>query len=538
MKPAMKNLLFLFFVYYCCANAIAQIPPPNVRIYPSSVTQTEPTVAVDPENPDRLFASAVTINTATTFTSEGVYVTTDGGIHWNGSDTCKGQLLANHGGDPGVMIHGNGRLVLTHIGRFFPGVYSHYSTDFGQTWSNAYTISSDQPEDKGSSAMDDHPSSPYYGRMYTAWVRLVVPYPVSFSSSTDAGTSWAPVSVVNPGPPARCSGGAIATGIDGKVYVCWSGVTSAAPFTEDFAGFAFSTDGGGTWTVTQNAFDMNGINGTLPSKSNIRVNGLPDIAVDDSQGLRQGWLYIVTTERNLAPAGSDPDIILHRSTDGGLSWSQGIRVNQDSLNNGKTQYFPAIEIDDNGGINIVYYDDRLTTADSAYVMLSRSVDGGTTWSEHLVSDHRFKPKPIIGGSSNYQGDHIALASAGTRLYPFWMDDYSGLYQVWSCSIDLTALPVEEKDVAIPERSELLQNFPNPFNPSTTIQYKLARSGFVTLRVLDVIGREVETLVSEVQSAGHHRVVFDSRGKELASGVYLCQLFSQDYSAVMPMLLVR
>jgi hypothetical protein len=292
-------------------------------------------VAIHPANPLILFASAVTINTQSGFRSEGIYLSTDGGLHWSGSDTCTGANIINHGGDPGVAVDSAGRLILTHIGDAFPGVYSHFSDNLGAHWSDAYIISSQQPEDKGTLTMDVNKESPYYGRLYTAFVRYLSPYPVSFAYSTNSGTSWGSLSVINPAPPGRCSGGSVAAGNDGMVYVCWAGVNSVSPFTEKYAGFASSTDGGGTWSAQQNIYAMNGISGTLPSKGNIRVNGLPQIAVDNSGGARNGWLYIVSTESNQSPAGSDPDIILHRSTDSGRTWSAGIRVNQDSVNNGQ-----------------------------------------------------------------------------------------------------------------------------------------------------------------------------------------------------------
>jgi hypothetical protein len=503
--------------------ARAQEPPPNIRIFPGSMTQTEPVIAVSPVDPRFLFAGARTINTTTGFSSEGVYVSTDGGTTWSGSDTCRGALITNHGGDPGVMVSTGGRLIMTHIGSVFPGVYSHVSTDMGSTWSAAATITSQQPEDKGTVTMDMVPSSPFYGRLYAAWVNFVSPFPVLVSSSTDEGSTWSAAVQVNTPPPRRCSGGSIATGSGGEVYVVWAGMTASAPFIEDFAGFASSTNGGSSWTVGQNVFDMGGINGTLATKGNIRVNGLPQVAVDRSGGPRNGRLYVVSSEKNLAPAGTDPDIILHSSTDGGLTWSGGIRVNGDPVDNGKIQYFPAMEVDGDGAVNIIFCDDRNTTADSAEIMLARSTDGGATWSEQVISNHRFKPKPIIGGSSNYQGDHLALLAAGSRLYALWMDDSSGLYQVWMAV--LTPGSGVDEGGGLPQQARLMQNYPNPFNPTTTIEFSLpglaGQLQVTSLHVFDVLGRCVATLVDDARPAGTYAITFDAAG--LPSGVYFYRL---------------
>jgi hypothetical protein len=79
---------------------------------------------------------------------------------------------------------------------------------------------------------------------------------------------------------------------------------------------------------------------------------------------------------------------------------------------------------------------------------------------------------------------------------------------------------------LPEATSLLENYPNPFNPSTTFEFRLAEQVFVELRVFDLLGREVATLVHEVREAGTHRVSWNASG--LASGVYVYRLKAGDF----------
>jgi hypothetical protein len=84
--------------------------------------------------------------------------------------------------------------------------------------------------------------------------------------------------------------------------------------------------------------------------------------------------------------------------------------------------------------------------------------------------------------------------------------------------------VEENSI-IPQKFELVQNFPNPFNPSTVISYQLPVSGNVTLKIYDVLGNEVATLVEEYKPAGIYEAEFQSAvsNRQLASGIYFYQL---------------
>lgn len=505
----------------------------NFRIFPSSqVSQTETDIARHPLNPNILFASAITINRTSAFISEGVYVSTNAGSNWFGSDTCFGLPLYNHGGDPGPMIDKDGNFFLSHIGSFISGMYVHKSTNNGKNWSNAYTLESGIM-DKGDIATDDVSGSSYYGNTYISFVIFEPPYYVNFTATSNGGTSWTSYVHVN-NPPQRCQGAEIRIGLNGKIFICWAGTINSSPFTEVYTGLAISSNGGQNWNTRESIYNTNGIMGILSQKSNIRVNGLPRMEIDKSGGPRNGWIYIITTEKNLSPAGNDPDIIMHKSTDQGLNWSAGIRVNQDAINNGKIQYFPAINIDDNGGINVIYYDDRNTTSDSASLFLSRSTDGGNTFSDYEISSQRFEPSPIAGIGAGYQGDNIGLTSAGNYLYALWMDNRTGVYQAWIAKIDINSIGIRKIASEIPDAFELHQNYPNPFNPSTVIRYSVNKKSLVTLRVYDITGKEVSILVNEIQEPAVYEIMFD--GSNSASGIYFYSLTSETDITVRKMIL--
>lgn len=83
---------------------------------------------------------------------------------------------------------------------------------------------------------------------------------------------------------------------------------------------------------------------------------------------------------------------------------------------------------------------------------------------------------------------------------------------------------------------LKQNYPNPFNPSTQIDFGLKESGFVLLKVYNILGNEVSTVVNDYRSAGNHTVNFDASG--LSSGVYFYKLYTANYTEIRKMILEK
>ncbi len=106
-----------------------------------------------------------------------------------------------------------------------------------------------------------------------------------------------------------------------------------------------------------------------------------------------------------------------------------------------------------------------------------------------------------------------------------------------------ATPTDASDFApvVPEAFEITGNYPNPFNPSTTIEYSLDRTADVQLEIFNILGQKVKTLVSGLQAAGIHRIVWDGTdgaGDEVASGVYFARMLGEDKKSTRKMMLLR
>lgn len=136
-------------------------------------------------------------------------------------------------------------------------------------------------------------------------------------------------------------------------------------------------------------------------------------------------------------------------------------------------------------------------------------------------------------------------------FPEWDTIYScGLSLVWDSIPDfhdrwnfgpkfpIKILSVTENDdlTELPEAFVLYQNYPNPFNPSTQIRFRIAEFGLVSLKVFDVLGKEVATLLNEERFPGEYTVTFDGAG--LTSGIYLYKIEVRNLSETSKMLLLK
>ncbi|HEX7357423.1 MAG TPA: T9SS type A sorting domain-containing protein [Ignavibacteriaceae bacterium] len=202
------------------------------------------------------------------------------------------------------------------------------------------------------------------------------------------------------------------------------------------------------------------------------------------------------------------DMGLYASTDMGDTWQLKYGITFDSLGNvADTKIFK----------DIISYQNKLI-ASVAFNSIMISYDDGNNWNsfdEGIMTDWTFSGLVIKGS------------------YIWALRDFFGNAYIRPLS-DITE--VENENIDSANSFILNQNYPNPFNPTTKISYLLSESGNVTLKIYDVLGNEVATLVDEEKPAGEYQVEFDASG--FSSGVYYYRLQTESYIETKKMILLK
>jgi len=130
---------------------------------------------------------------------------------------------------------------------------------------------------------------------------------------------------------------------------------------------------------------------------------------------------------------------------------------------------------------------------------------------------------------------VQVDTSFTGVFNFNFEIESGGKVYWKDSVSAIVTGIED-EITLPISYSLNQNYPNPFNPVTTIKYQIPELSFVTLKVYDVLGNEIATLVNDEKPAGSYEVEFD--GTELTSGVYFYRLLAGSFVETKKMILMK
>jgi hypothetical protein len=347
------------------------------------------------------------------------------------------------------------------------------TTDGGSSWVGQLTVT-------GSFTDGIKMFNANYGILYADPTAAGQPYQIRYT--TNGGTNW----ILSPTSP---------------VATAEFGVINAWDFTDTshvWCGSANTTPSSTTAKMYRT------VNGTAGNWLTVTVPGT---------GGTTGCYYqaVGFTDNNNGLIGSSGGDI-KKTTDGGVTYSAVVAPP------GLTTFSVMNMVSLKDGSNLI----RLSIDSGGGTVIWKTSNLGTTWIREQV--------PTQASSSSISHLQFLNANLGFAALGSPSGALGGLLRYGPVS------GIGNNNNEIPASYKLEQNYPNPFNPSTSIKFDLPKSGFVTLKVYNSIGKEVATLVSESMSAGNHQVSFDA--SSLTSGLYFYKISTDNFTDSKKMLLVK
>lgn len=428
----MSMIAVLLMPFYSIAN-----PPPNVNISNNGWYQNEPMVAIKPTDHNKLVAG---FNDARNAGSYGVgWAWSDnGGTNWNygGKFSFSGYSL---GADPVVAFDNTGTAYMVGLA-YNPdsspsilgrdgSIFIAKSNDGGHTFTVFQTIIA---TGKGTETHYDKPwlyINQANNHIYVAWVKRTNAWGtggtesmvIEFTRSTNGGVNFSTpvqVSAFSSATGTNRSHGPQITAVSAnQVYVAWhtleAGTLPNPPTTPWKIWIAGSNNGGASFGTNNLAVTS--------------VWGYPIRFISMDADPNTGKIYIAYADSTVQTP-RDYDVFVTSATSAAGPWSAPVRVNDDPQN-GRWQFFPALDVAPNGRVDVIWYDYR-DNPNLINVYSTYSTDGGTTWATNS------KLTDINGATpeSGFAGDYNTVASVDERAYFAWMDKRTNTQEIYGASV--------------------------------------------------------------------------------------------------------
>ncbi|GBD88475.1 Ycf48-like protein precursor [bacterium BMS3Abin03] len=307
-----------------------------------------------------------------------------------------------------------------------------------------------------------------------------------------------------------------------------------------------TTDGGNTWIVS----NVNGLNNTdgynnkfffIDSSTGWAVNTTGGIIKTTDGGIN--WF----AQLNHSSLSSINSIFFHNSLDG---WAVGERTF--TTTDGGNNWVQKSEFDSK-----IFYDVYFKSETVGWLLgdsLYFTTDGGDSWEslKNVPVQFRGEFEWVDEEEGYLSGFPFYKTTDGGNTWQDMLNTPEKYFSPFSAPVkglgygvrnkglimkfDDRIINIKESIEVIPEEFILYQNYPNPFNPTTTINYSLEGTGVITLKVYDILGREVTTLVNENKTAGNYTIKFNAY--HLPSGIYFYRLMSGSFSSTKKLLLLK
>jgi len=444
------------------------------------------------------------------------FYSTDGGHLWNPQTSEQSIVETNSKADPSV------------ISSYFP--YFYYliplqlyayldkstnlkirtSDNFGSNW--WYNITVQESTDKPHLWKDD----------YNDHIFCAVNGPTIYESFYNYYQTWSKIYPVNDDDNSSADqqiGVNIKTDYLHNIYIIWT--NQQGPWPVRFM-IGTYTNGNYSWSSIQ-TLDYININ---PNPNHLQGFGVgfPVLAIDPITQHLFAFYSKMNSQGNI-------DVYIKKSPDGGCYWESASIVN--TVQTGR-QWLPWAAYN-HGLLACIYYDGRDYPESGPYsTHVCYSFNEGNNWSDIKVSSSFFNLNQILGVGNDYLG--ITINDETDIIYPVWSDDRGtdGKYKAWCAPL---TIKMEDKMKNNKNDSyNVFQNYPNPFNPKTNIKYEVKKPTFVSIKIYNVLGKEITTLVNEFKSAGTYTTIFEA--EKFTSGTYFYRIIAGDYTETKLMTLIK
>lgn len=450
----------------------------------------EPSLAVDPTNPDRIVIGWRQFDDiGSNFRQAGYGYSLDGGFSFTFPGVLDPGLFRS---DPVLDFDAEGNFYYNSLqGDFSCDVFQ--ITDGGTVWSQPAQA---KGGDKQWMRLD---RSGGIGNQnnYSYWnSNFSICSPGSFTRSSDGSLSFEDCITIDSDP----IWGTLAVDKDGNLYLTGQ---SGADIVVVKSTNAQLPDESIVWDFVT-ALNLEGNLHAGSAVNPLGLTGQAWVDVDISEGPGSGNVYVTAS---VIRANDPADVMFAKSSDGGLSFEEPIKINTDT--EGNYNWFGTMSVAPNGRIDIVWLDTRDDSNNvNSRLYYSFSEDQGNTWSPNEPLSPTFDSR-VGWPQQQKMGDYFDMVSDNNFAHLAWCNTLNGGQDVYYTRISPSEIILSNRDEALSDWN--ITATPNPFHEKVDIQFNITLEQWVSVEVYDLLGRKVATL-ADGHMSGIQQISWNAGGK--------------------------